>query len=205
MPKFIKELVDLILKLRSRVPGKGYLMFASTGVALCAVGATALSTSLLDVAQSLAREALGERAPPAGETAPTGLADTITVAFFWAVILVGLAIVVLSFVGFYRFMRNVKPGNELDGAIAIQVQPSTTLTDLLKVVALRCDRTVDCRALSANGVTQELTDGRLEASDFEDFLSKACGRVADARTVGWERRDDIYVILVGPRQAAAAS
>lgn len=192
----IERVARLIVRLRKKYPGRGYVVFGRFGLSLCIIGLSVFFPPVWELLLPLFVELLtnlGWLREPV-ESANNGTEIQALRASAIVVFLIGLGIILLSLKGYHNFLYTEPPGNINEGAISIDVLPNLHPFEIIKSVALQTSRIVDVPDYRPQYNSMTVLNGKLYAQDFEEFVEKIAQRTKPQNKFNYTMENDILKI-----------
>jgi len=188
-----KRWAALLLSLRRKFPGKGFVRFGQMGVGLVTLSVLIWFPGIKETVIAFLIDQAGASKPADDtETTSTQVQLWLSIATFS----LGSLVTILSLIGYLRFVMRDPPGLENNGAISVNVQPNTGFESLVRTVAQHQAKTVDFKGMTQTERGLTVLEGPILATDFQDFLDKACRRVSAPGPLEWRLDEDVYRLSI---------
>jgi len=186
----ILNLIKFVFTVWWRRRGAGYIAFGKLGALVVALGVSILSPTVWEmIVEAVVRASIGER---------EDLSPAVRLIAAAIVSIAGLAIIWRSFRGYHELMKTPEKPTENNGAAGTNVRPNTPLENLILFIAEGQNVSVNIDQLSQSERALLVTEGPLQARDFEEFLTKVRERTNPPLRLKWDGGGEFYRLYVEP-------
>lgn len=179
----LKRFALLLLMLRRKFPGRGYVAFARIGLVMIGLGLP----GVLDLVISGA-VGLGLMTQPPAD-------DRLVVAQL-ALIACGAGVVLVTLWLYDRYLGRVPRGLENEGCFNLNIQPDTPLGPLVQKTAQSLGKVVDLSGIPDAYQHLPILSGPMFNDDFGGFLANIDRRTTPPGLLRWSEEAEVYRIWI---------